>query len=162
MRRLIVGVGAFIIVQMTCSCSDDSGVIRNEYRPQASYASDTHEMPSNSTLGVFLVASDGTILYFAKMSAREPFLSALSKETMATLDSGGVIEIYEQRAIEGIMEAIRANGSGITASAVFLVGILNFEECLWECCGGPSCDWGLIKYCFMKCSQDHEPKPEQP
>jgi len=113
-------------------------------------------------VSVFYIDGNDNVLASVAIDI-ERLAAVLSVDQIARLEHGMIVEVTGPRDISAVAGAVSPPAMVGVATHAALIGLVEstFNDCMYECCGGFECSWGEMKYCWTKCSQDHEPKPNE-
>lgn len=165
MKCLMRVFGLIVTILLISSCSVDESngisadggrqlVVSVEDVPQAM---ETSRHPAGY---IFYVDANGIILSSVPLSSMSRITAALLQDDASMLNCRGIVEIQERNVIENVFISVGGNDTSMSLSDVDIIGVITYDECIDECCGGERCSWGKLKYCINRCMEDHDPKQE--
>jgi hypothetical protein len=169
-----------------CSCSNDVVHSSSSYKERAAIVDvDPHEQAGGtlqensdfpcvvesygaglnsprSIVSVYFISRGGQIASSISRCSLAEISPLLSSRQISEILDRTIVEIAERSRIVEFIGTLEQDVLIADSSSITMIGLMTFDECVWECCGGRECSWGRIKYCFDLCSRDHGPKPNEP
>jgi hypothetical protein len=163
--QLIIPALLAVCIIAGMSCSDTDTVVSiesmeglNAVTSNVSFSFQGMVNGASEGIHIFFVDGDGSVLAMVHAVSSEHLISLFSPYHIDVLKSDGILEIFDEATVVNIVAAFNEPGSHY--DSVNMIGVVSsFDECMAECIGEDP-NWGKIKMCYYKCSQEYDPKQD--